>query len=37
MPIGQFLRGRIAPDTFRLWFFIALLVLGTRLALRGLI
>jgi uncharacterized membrane protein YfcA len=37
MPLGQFLRGRIAPDTFRLWFFIALLVLGTRLALRSLI
>lgn len=37
MPLGQLLRGRIPPDTFRLWFFIALLVLGARLALRGLI
>ena len=37
MPLGQLLRGRIAPETFRLWFFIALLLLGTRLALRGLI
>ena len=37
MPLGQLLRSRIPPDTFRLWFFIALLVLGTRLALRGLI
>jgi uncharacterized protein len=37
MPLGQLVRGRIPPATFRLWFFIALLVLGTRLALRGLI
>ena len=37
MPLGQRLRGRIAPETFRLWFFIALLLLGLRLALRGLI
>jgi uncharacterized protein len=37
MPLGQLLRGRIAPQTFRLWFFIALLLLGARLALRGLI
>jgi uncharacterized protein len=37
MPLGQWVRGRVAPETFRLWFFIALLVLGTRLALRGLI
>lgn len=37
MPLGQLLRSRIPPDTFRLWFFIALLVLGARLALRGLI
>jgi hypothetical protein len=31
------LRGRISPQTFRLWFFLALIVLGARLALRGLI
>jgi uncharacterized membrane protein YfcA len=37
MALGQLLRGRIAPQTFRLWFFIALLLLGVRLALRGLI
>jgi uncharacterized membrane protein YfcA len=37
MPLGQLLRGRIAPATFRLWFFLGLLALGTRLALRGLI
>jgi uncharacterized membrane protein YfcA len=37
MRLGQLLRGRIAPATFRLWFFLGLLALGTRLALRGLI
>jgi uncharacterized membrane protein YfcA len=37
MPLGQLVRGRIPPETFRLCFFVALLVLGTRLALRGLI
>jgi uncharacterized membrane protein YfcA len=37
MPFGQLVRSRIAPQTFRLWFFIGLLVLGARLALRGLI
>jgi len=37
MPLGQWIRGRVAPETFRLWFFIALLLLGTRLALRGVI
>ena len=37
MPFGQLVRGRIPPETFRLCFFVALLVLGTRLALRGLI
>ena len=37
MPLGQLLRGRISPQTFRLWFFLALIVLGARLALRGLI
>jgi uncharacterized protein len=37
MWLGQMVRSKIAPETFRLWFFISLLVLGTRLALRGLI
>jgi len=37
MPLGQFLRGKLAPEAFRLWFFIALLLLGARLALRALI
>jgi uncharacterized protein len=37
MSLGQLVRGRIAPQTFRLWFLIGLLVLGARLALRGLI
>ncbi len=36
MPLGQLLRGRLAPETFRLWFFIALLLLGLHLALRPL-
>ncbi len=37
MGLGQVVRGRIKPATFRLWFFIGLLVLGLRLALRGVI
>lgn len=37
MPLGQLVRRRIAPETFRLWFFIGLIVLGLRLALRGVI
>jgi uncharacterized protein len=37
MPLGQLLRSRIKPQTFRLWFFVGLLLLGTRLALRGVI
>ena len=37
MQIGQRVRGWIAPETFRLWFFIGLLAIGARLALRGLI
>jgi uncharacterized membrane protein YfcA len=37
MRLGQLLRGKVTPETFRLWFFIGLLALGTHLALRGLI
>ena len=37
MPVGQLVRRRIAPETFRLWFFIGLMVLGLRLALRAFI
>jgi hypothetical protein len=36
MWIGQVVRGRIKPATFRLWFFIGMLVLGLHLALRNL-
>ncbi len=37
MQLGQRVRGRIAPETFRLCFFVGLLLLGLRLALRGVI
>ncbi len=37
MALGQLVRGLIKPETFRLFFFIGLLVLGAHLALRGLI
>ncbi len=37
MWLGQLLRGRIKPETFRLCFFIGLLVLGLHLAVRGLL
>jgi uncharacterized membrane protein YfcA len=37
MPLGQLVRRRIAPATFRLCFFIGLLLLGLRLALHGVI
>jgi uncharacterized membrane protein YfcA len=37
MQLGQRVRGKIAPESFRLWFFIGLLALGVRLALRGVI
>jgi uncharacterized membrane protein YfcA len=37
MRLGQMMRGKMAPATFRLWFFIGLLALGLHLALRGLI
>jgi uncharacterized membrane protein YfcA len=37
MLLGQLVRGRVRPETFRLWFFIGLLLLGGHLALRGLL
>ena len=37
MVLGQLLRGRLRAETFRLWFFVGLLLLGTQLALRGLL
>ncbi|MCW5691755.1 MAG: sulfite exporter TauE/SafE family protein [Pseudolabrys sp.] len=37
MGLGQWLRGRIKPETFRLCFFIGLLALGAHLALRSLL
>ncbi len=37
MPLGRRVRGKISPETFRLCLYIGLLVLGARLALRGLI
>jgi uncharacterized membrane protein YfcA len=37
MRLGQLVRGKLTPETFRLWFFIGLLALGTHLAMRGLI
>jgi len=36
MAIGQWLRGRLAPERFRWWFLLGLLGLGAWLALRGL-
>lgn len=37
MVAGQWARGRVSPETFRLCFFLGLLLLGAHLALRGLI
>jgi uncharacterized membrane protein YfcA len=37
MVAGQWLRQRISPATFRLWFFLGLLVLGAHLMLRTLL
>jgi len=34
MALGQLVRGRVRAETFRLWFFIGLLLLGVHLALR---
>jgi uncharacterized membrane protein YfcA len=36
MGLGQLVRGRIKPETFRLCFYIGLLALGGHLALHGL-
>ena len=35
MVLGQLVRGRVKPETFRLFFFIGLLLLGVHLALHG--
>jgi uncharacterized membrane protein YfcA len=35
MALGQLVRGRVRAETFRLWFFVGLLLLGTHLALHG--
>lgn len=37
MGLGQLIRGKVKAETFRLCFFIGLLVLGAHLALRGLL
>jgi uncharacterized membrane protein YfcA len=37
MGLGQLVRGRVTPETFRLFFFLGLLALGAHLALRGLL
>ena len=37
MRLGQAVRGRLSPQTFRLWFFAGLLALGAYLAARGLV
>jgi hypothetical protein len=35
MWLGQIVRGKVREQTFRLWFFLGLLVLGAHLASRG--
>jgi uncharacterized membrane protein YfcA len=37
MVLGQIARGRVRPESFRLWFFLGLLALGLHLALHGLL
>ena len=37
MWVGQLVRGKVRPETFRLCFFLGLLLLGAHLALRGLL
>jgi len=37
MGLGQLTRGKIKEETFRVWFFVGLLLLGGHLALRGLL
>lgn len=36
MPLGRIVRGKVRPETFRLWFYIGLLLLGLHLALHRL-
>jgi len=36
MAVGQWIRLRAQPQTFRRWFFIGLLLLGAHLASRGM-
>jgi len=37
MWLGQIIRGKVSAETFRLWFFVGLLLLGASLALRGIL
>lgn len=37
MGLGQLTRGKIKEETFRVWVFVGLLLLGGHLALRGLL
>ncbi|MEJ2624462.1 MAG: sulfite exporter TauE/SafE family protein [Pseudolabrys sp.] len=37
MPLGRIVRGKVRPETFRLWFFAGLLLLGLHLALQRLV
>ena len=37
MWLGQMVRGMVRAETFRLWFYVGLLLLGAHLALRGLL
>lgn len=37
MTFGQLVRGKVRGQTFRLWFFVGLLLLGAHLALRGVL
>src|SRR5262245_7063624 len=37
MWLGQLTRGKIKEETFRVWFFVGLLLLGGHLALRGVL
>jgi len=37
MPLGRIVRGKVRPETFRLWFFVGLLLLGLNLALQHVV
>jgi len=37
MGLGQLGRGRVKAETFQVWFFVGLMLLGAHLALRGLL